>query len=198
MNIRIRETSKTSRLPRKVFGRLIPCLASILLAAMAHAREMIDFDALNLTLEGSLKLDLPNPVTSEGLITSDLFLSGNYAYLGAFGNTLHIIDISQPAAMREVARVQTPGPVVDVRAEGTLLAIAVQDFLKDQQPPDFGVVLVDISDPPHPKILAEFSAPGWAGVHNLFLYRDRLYLAHNIFSEGLTVLNISDPTHPFV
>ena len=128
------------------------------------------------------------------LVTADLFLAGDYSYVGSFENRVHIVDISQPQSMRQVVQVPTPGPAVDVKVSGHLAVVGVQSSGSD-----FGVVILDIADPPHPRILAEFSVPGWRGVHNLFLYQDRAYLAHaHAASPGITILDISDPTRPFV
>ena len=157
-----------------------------------------EFTVLNITLEGVLPLvqeaDITSPSqTPQGLfLTADLTISGDYAYVGGFDNTLHIVDISRPEAMRQVARVQTPGPALDVKVQGDLAAIGVQSRASD-----FGLVMVDISDPLNPTILSEFSVRGWRGVHNLFLYEDRAYLAHSNH-PGMTILDISDPTRPFV
>ena len=92
----------------------------------------------------------------------------------------------------EVARVATPAWALDIKVEGNLAAIGVQG-----REGDFGLVLVDISDPPNPRVVAEFSAPGWHGVHNLYLYKERAYLAHTE-SPGLTILDISDPANPVI
>jgi hypothetical protein len=166
--------------------------------AAGLAATPAEYLPLNVELVGQLSLgdeaDIKDPVrTLQGiLITADLAILGDYAYVGSWGSVLHIVDISRPEAMREVARVETPTRALDIKVEGDLAAIGVQG-----RTGDFGLVLVDISDPPNPRVLAEFSEPGWRGVHNLYLYKQRAYLAHTN-SPGLTILDISDPANPFV
>ena len=60
-----------------------------------------------------------------------------------------------------------------------------------------GLVVVDISDPTEPRILSQFSHPTWFGVHNLFLYEERAYLAHAA-NRGLTEVDLADPANPAV
>lgn len=61
---------------------------------------------LNMALVGQLSLGdeaaVVEPVrTPQGiLLTTDLALSGNYAYVGSWGQAMHIVDISQPQAMQ--------------------------------------------------------------------------------------------------
>ncbi len=150
--------------------------------------------ALNTTLVGSVQVEEPwDPDGGEYFTTTDLYVAGDYAYMGSSNHLLHIVDISDPAAMRLVASLDMPGPALDVKVSGDLAVVAIQGAANTK----LGVVVVDISDRHNPRILSEFANPFWFGVHNLFLYQNRAYLAHSA-SRGLTVLNLEDPTQPFI
>ncbi len=160
-----------------------PLMAQFLPAAMP--------ESLNVHTIGRLRLAEPPRDGALPPIT-DLYVAGNHAYLGSFAGIVYIVDISDPSTMRLVAQVPTPGPALDLKVDGGLLAVGVQ-----QRGEDVGLVLIDISEPSAPKVLAHFSQPGWRGVHNLFLYQQRAYIAHAA-SLGLSVVDISDPSNPFV
>lgn len=146
-------------------------------------------ESLNVSTVGRLRLaDLPRdgalpPIT-------DLYVAGDHAYLGSFAGDVYIVDISEPSALRLVAQVSLPGPALDLKVDGDLLAVGVQ-----QRGEDFGLVLIDISNPSAPNIVSRFSRPGWRGVHNLFLYQQRAYIAH-ASSPGLSIVDISEPNNP--
>ncbi len=123
---------------------------------------------------------------------SDLYLAGDHALMGDFRGIVHIVDISDPANMRKVAEVHTPGPALDIKIAGDLAVIGVQEFEAT-----FGLLILDISDPANPVELSRFDQESWGGVHNLFLHGDRLYLAH-MTNPGLSIVDISDPTAPLV
>ena len=153
---------------------------------------------VNLELVGRIALgrdlEMSRPVaTPQGdLLTADLYVVGSHAYVGSWAHVLHVVDIARPEQMREVARVPMPGPAIDVKIEGNLAVVGVQD-----RGSDFGVVIVDVADPGNPVILAGYAEPGWQGVHNLDVYEKRAYLAHSS-SPGITILDISDPANPVV
>ena len=158
------------------------------------------YESLNVELVGALDVapeeDLSQEVrTSAGpLKTTDLFVSGDYAYIGSYANRLYIVDISSPEEMRVVAQVETPGPAVDVKVEGDLAIIAVQ-----RAGLRLGLLMVDVSDPRRPRVLAEFSDRSWQGIHNLFLDGDRAYLAPIERSDGVQgifILDVSQPSEP--
>ena len=161
------------------------------------------FDPLNLELVDELLLTpddqgvesrIPSPTGS--FITSDLFVSGHHAYLGSFGNAVHIVDISRPDQLRLVRRISTSGPAIDVKVEGGLAVVGVQESGSQ-----FGLLIIDVSDPADPHVLAELSDPSWQGVHNLFLVGDRAYLAPiggNERVRGVVIVDLADPTRPTI
>jgi len=177
-----------------VFLFALFALSAIVIApikAIAQFQPTTASESLNVHTVGRLRLAEPVPDGALPPIT-DLYVEGNHAYLGSFAGTVYVVDISEPSAMRLVAEVDMPGPALDLKVDGDLLAVGVQ-----RRGEDFGLVLVDISEPSAPAVLSRFSQPGWRGVHNLFLYQQRAYLAHSA-SLGLSVVDISTPSTPFV
>ena len=148
-------------------------------------------DSLNVERVGEIVL--VSPPTGDGPPDgTDLYLAGDHALMGDFRGIVHIVDISDPANMRKVAEVRTPGPALDIKIAGDLAVIGVQEFGTN-----FGLLILDISDPANPVELSRFDQESWQGVHNLFLHGDRLYLAHGL-NPGLSIVDISDPTEPLV
>ena len=148
-------------------------------------------DSLNVDRVGEIVL-VRLPQEGELPFGTDLYLAGGHALMGDFRGIVHIVDISDPAGMRKVAEVRTPGSAVDIKISGDLAVIGVQEF-----DADLGLLILDISDPANPVELSRLEEQGWGGVHNLFIHGDRLYLAH-MYSPGLSIVDISDPAAPVV
>ena len=157
-----------------------------LVNAVSAQPTEVTIDSLNVTQVGSVVL------AEEGFqVVSDLYVAGSHAYVGGIddgsGGALFIVDISQPANMRKVAEVTTDGPALDVKVDDGLAVVAMQGGSFG------GIVVIDVTDPSMPQVLSQVSQPG--GVHNLFLYKQRAYLAHAA-TPGLTILDLSDPSMP--
>ncbi len=151
-------------------------------------------ESLNVSLVGSLQVEAPwDPAGGGYFSTTDLFIAGDWGYMGSNSGLLHVIDISHPDDMRLVTQVQMPGPALDVKVQGDLAVVAVQNGDINE----LGMVVVDVSDPAQAHILSILQDPFWSGVHNLFLAGDRAYLAHSA-SRGLTVVDLSDPLRPVI
>ena len=148
-------------------------------------------DSLNVERVGEVVL-LSLPEAGDLPYGTDLYLAGDHALMGDFRGIVHIVDISDPAAMRKVGEVRTPGSAVDIKVAGDLAAIGVQSFTGE-----FGLLLLDISNPASPVELSRLEEKGWGGVHNLFIHGERVYLAHS-YTPGLTIVDISKPAEPRV
>ena len=178
-------------LNRAALSFLILLLAA---ATSAHDKPFSTFapddapDSLNVERVGGIVL-VPLPQEGEFPYGADLYLAEDHALMGDFRGIVHIVDISDPADMRKVAEVHTPGPALDIKIAGDLAVIGVQNDA------DFGLLILDISDPENPAELSRLEESGWGGVHNLFIHGERLYLAH-MASPGLSIVDISVPTAP--
>jgi len=128
---------------------------------------------------GFLIIDVSNPadpvqVGTYGIFAPPprLYVTGGYAY-AAFGDSLHVVDVSDPTAPVRVASI--PGPTDDVYvADGYAFVAAGQSGLR----------VIDVSDPAHPVELAEYDTPGFAG--DIFVIPPCIYLADG--GGGLAIL----------
>jgi hypothetical protein len=122
---------------------------------------------------------------------TDLYVAGNHAYVGNRDQgVLHIVDISQPQAMRlDTSLTLSQIRSLDVKVSGDLAVVGAQSNSAGE------AIFIDVSEPSNPQILSNFEASDRGGVHNLFLHKDRAYLASSI-DAGLTIVDVSDPAHP--
>jgi len=117
-------------------------------------------------------------------------LVGDYALVGD-GNTLRVIDVSDPARPQEVA-VFDPGDVRCVEVSGEYAYLAGDRFY-----------VVDISNPEEPRQVTSLDLPliGW----RITIDDDRAYVAEvfnerqgddHIYHSNLRIFDISDPEDP--
>jgi len=127
-----------------------------LLATAAHGQFLPDADpdSLNMERVGQIRLRSA-PGAEPFLAVTDLYLADDYAYLGSYDNLVYVVDIADPTDLREVARINTPGTALDIKVADGLAVIGVQD-----RESDFGLVVVDISDPTAPVELAQLVREG--------------------------------------
>jgi hypothetical protein len=127
--------------------------------------------------------------------------NGKVAYLGSGGggDVMYAIDISDPSKPVVTDSVQTnTRRVNDVMTtpDGKTL-VFTREGASDRKN---GIVICDLADPLHPKVIAEFTDGVNGGVHSAFIYRDQKY-GTNIFltndgTGAMHVINIDDPAHP--
>ncbi len=153
-----------------------------------------DQGVMNVTLIGTVHVEPPWDPEGEGFFsTTDLFIDGDHVYMGSRSGLLHIIDISDPTDMKLASQIMMPGQALDVKVADNLAVVSVQNGPVN----DIGAVMVDVTDPASPAILSHVEDPFWSGVHNSYIYNDRVYLAHSA-SRGITVVDVSNPSRPFI
>ena len=96
-------------------------------------------DSLNVERVGEIVFISP-PEGGDLPDGTDLYLAGDHALMGDFRGIVHIVDISDPADMRKVAEVRTPGPARDIKIAGDLAVIGIQE-----EGSSFGVLILDIT-----------------------------------------------------
>jgi len=103
----------------------------------------------------------------------------------AFG--LYVLDVSDPANIREAESYATPGSAwwIDLSSDGEYAYLS--DF-------DEGILIFDISDPTVPTLIGQYKEE-LAEVTHLLVSGDSLYVADGQ-GIGLHVLDISDPGDP--
>jgi choice-of-anchor B domain-containing protein len=123
----------------------------------------------------------------------DSYSRGNVLYAAAINNGfLALLDISDPANVREITRFTTGGQFTHnawLSRDGRFV------FTTDERlnrPVEFW----DISDPLRPRKAAEYIGANNSIPHNVLVDGDRLLVAH--YTEGVHLLDIRDPERPAV
>lgn len=135
--------------------------------------------------------------------TSDLWVftgrdGRDYAYTGTHaeggGQRMYAWDVTDPAKP-----VLTDSVVVDARVVNDVkvnpaatVAVITREGASNRKN---GIVVLDLADPAHPKIAAEFTDSLTAGVHNTWINGDVVY-AVNDGTRAMHMIDISDPYQP--
>jgi hypothetical protein len=124
----------------------------------------------------------------------------DYAYVGTHaagkrpditGNVMFAYDVTDPTAPKLIDSVIVNARLINdilVNDEGTL-GILTREGAADRKN---GLVILDVSNPGHPKILSEFTDSLTAGIHNLWFNGNTVY-ATNDGTNALSIIDISDP-----
>ena len=135
--------------------------------------------------------------------TAEIWLhpNGRVAYLGTHGggDRMYSIDISNPSSPVIVDSVQMNTRLVNdvmTTIDGRTL-VMTREGAADRKN---GIVIADVSDPLHPKVISEFTEGVSAGVHSAFVYTDpkhgtHIYLTNDGTGE-MHVVNIDNPRAP--
>jgi hypothetical protein len=137
--------------------------------------------------------------TVDNVHTSDLWVCSqgdrDYAVTGseADGGIAYFWDVTNPGSL-----VKTDSIVVDARTvndvkmdEDCKIAVLTREGASNRRN---GLVIVDISDPRHVKVLANYDDGLTGGVHNVFVYKKHIYA----LSAGrrYDIIDIADPSKP--
>ncbi|MCU0621504.1 MAG: Ig-like domain-containing protein [Gemmatimonadales bacterium] len=153
--------------------------------------------------------DVRRPATVVGRLPRSLFSTeevwlhpdGRHAYLGtgSGGDRMYALDISNPAqptvtdsVMANTRRVND----IMTTPDGRFL-VFTREGAADRKN---GIVLCELSDPAHPRPIAEFTEGVTGGVHSSFVYQQPKYGTHvyltNDGTGAMHVIDIGDPYHP--
>jgi hypothetical protein len=130
------------------------------------------------------------------LFSSDTFFpsivsDGHFAYVADyFGNSIDIIDVSNPAKPVLESQLNDNVNLSDVYSlslSGRYLYAVSDNYL--------GLVVIDVSDPKHPYIAGNLSDA--VNLNYPLIVRVRGNYAYICTSGGLAIINISDPANPF-
>ncbi|HEX6749940.1 MAG TPA: hypothetical protein VF092_21790 [Longimicrobium sp.] len=125
----------------------------------------------------------------------------DYAYTGTFGvcagcaaGRMYAWDVSDPAHPQltdsvtvDAARINS----VSVNAEGTLAAITRDGATSRRN----GIVILDLSDPAHPKPASDYWETLTGGVQNVWIDGSYAYVVDHGSSE-MAIVDLSDPKDP--
>ena len=151
--------------------------------------------------------EIANPVIVSSAITGgsayDIYVSGNHAYVSDSVSGILEIDISDPTNPVVVGSAATPDRAQDVFVVGNYAYVTWQGGWTQycDGPMEWGVDIVDISDPTNPTILGSVETPG--GASSVFVSGDYMYVGASSNCKGsifsaFYVINISDPTNPTI
>lgn len=131
---------------------------------------------------------------------ADVFLSGSLAYVASYETGLRIYDVSAPAQMRLLGSTGTLGSAVKVQVVGNLAYVYNTGYR-------FSLTIVDVSAPDRPVLVGSVEVPfprsGPFPVSPTYepIYFFGLRVAGNRAYaagwNGITVLDVSDPAHPW-
>jgi hypothetical protein len=125
--------------------------------------------------------------------------NGRNLYLGSGGggDVLYAVDISDPSKPFVTdSLVANTRRVNDVMTtpDGRYL-VHTREGAADRRN---GIVIAQVYDPAHPKVIAEFTEGVTAGVHSAFVYRQEEYGTHvYLTNNGTNALHIVDITDPY-
>jgi hypothetical protein len=127
--------------------------------------------------------------------------NGRNLYLGSGsgGDVLYAVDISDPSNP-----VVTDSLVANTRRVNDVMTtpdgrylVHTREGAADRRN---GIVIAQIYDPAHPKVIAEFTEGVTAGVHSAFIYQQQRYGTHVFLTNNGTgamhVIDITDPYNP--
>jgi hypothetical protein len=127
--------------------------------------------------------------------------NGRNLYLGTGrgGDRMYAVDVSDPANP-----VVTDSLLANTRRVNDVMTTPDGRFLVHTREGAAdrrnGIVIAEISDPAHPKVIAEFTEGVTAGVHSAFIYRQERFGTHvyltNNGTGAMHVIDINDPYNP--
>ena len=140
-----------------------------------------------------------------GRQTSDLWVHGDHAYTGTWGqvrehpgNLLYAWTLDSgglPTLSDSIVVDARTVNDVKIRADGRLGVLTHEGGDQTGQGKN-GVTFFDLADPAHPRVVSRFSTGLEPGVHNAWLEGNHAYLVVDGVGSGLRILDVSDPASP--
>ncbi len=123
----------------------------------------------------------------------DFYARGDTGYAAAlFGGGIDILDLTVKSNPQLIANINYPAPRSHncwTSEDGNYL------FVGDEgNPPGMWTRVFDVRDPFHVTQVADYIVDSLASVHNSYVRGDYLYVAY--YTEGVRVVDVSDPTQP--
>jgi hypothetical protein len=165
----------------------------------AYGLETIDLTRLTpVPVVGNLDLS-PDMYPPEALA-----ISGSIAYV-LDDSELVTIDVSNPASPQELGRIRAPGGLSrfsDVAVSGTIAYAPYYVFVPPVGPDYGGLLIIDVSTPSSPQILANVDLPPTLSVAvsgtYVFVSASGQFPGGTPAITGLWVIDASDPVHPIL
>ena len=125
--------------------------------------------------------------------------NGRNAYLGttAGGDRFYALDISDPARIAITDSVVANTRIINdimTTPDGKYL-VFTREGASDRKN---GIVICELNDPAHPKVISEFTEGVTSGVHSAFVYRQEKFGTHvYLTNDGTGAMHVIDITDPY-
>jgi len=149
-------------------------------------------------------LDLTDPTQPRDLgfaptagVPHQAAVHGHYVYVvqsrtrSPSDNGLSVFNVSDPSQPRLIGRVEMPEGTENLAVQGHFVYLTYQPQAPGHA---YGVRIYDVSDPTHADLMSDFQTRGIP--QQIVVAGDRAYVANVQFSQGIQVLNVSDPHQP--
>ncbi|MCE9580032.1 MAG: hypothetical protein K8W52_43350 [Deltaproteobacteria bacterium] len=177
-----------------ITGTYASCRSGACYTYAIEARPLAPLDearAFGLHALGEFAGTAADPWLASGLPVNVRVAEG-VAYVADYRDGLRLVDVRDPAHLRELGHVPTRSGDPDeiwndvklTRAGGRSYALMASSVV--------GVEVVDVTDPAAPAVAARLGER-WRNVHTLFVDGARAYLAAS--EQGLEIWDIADPLH---
>jgi hypothetical protein len=125
---------------------------------------------------------------------AEQWIFDRYAYLSSIADKLRVYEIARPGEPQLLDTLTVDARIVNdvsVSADGRLGVLTREGASNRKN----GIVLLDTSDPAHPKVLSEYTETVTGGVHSAFIYGQHIYLTDDA-TGSLRVIDVEDPKSP--
>ena len=138
------------------------------------------------------ELELVGRTPLEEFQTLEQWVFGKYVYAtSAMAGKLWVYDVSNPAAPVKVDSLAFDARIlndVSVSADGSF-GIVTREGASNRKN---GIIVLDTSDPAHPKVLSEYTETVSGGVHSAYIDGRYVYLTDDA-TGSLRVISVADP-----
>jgi len=118
----------------------------------------------------------------------------HYVYLSTISDKLYIFDIADPAHPLAADPLKVDARLINdvsVTSDGKIGVITREGASSRKN----GIVLLDTSDPMHPKVLSEYTATVTGGVHSAYINSHYVYLTDDA-TGSMRVIDFADVKNP--
>jgi hypothetical protein len=141
------------------------------------------------------ELELVGRTPLEEFQTLEQWVFGKYVYAtSAMAGKLWVYDVSKPAAPVKVDSVAFDARIlndVSVSADGTFGVLTREGASNRKN----GIIVLDTSDPAHPRVMSEYTDTVSGGVHSAYIDGRYVYLTDDA-TGSLRVISLADPKKP--
>lgn len=125
---------------------------------------------------------------------SELWLSGNAAYVGTIADRIYVFDISNPAAPALTDSIMMDARLINdvsTTADGKTGVFSREGASTRKN----GLVTFGASNPLHPRVVTEYTTQLEGGVHSAFVDGHYVYATHDP-TGSLRIIDIANPAKP--